>query len=416
MSERNPPNPSGWRNAAWMPAVLLITVQIAAGLRDLPQSSFFLIFLQEQLHLEKNVISSVVAGAQVTGMLTALLGGGISSRLGSKWVLVLGLALTGLNSLAFQVRSPWLAALLWFIGGAGGALIAVGGASYLTHIGARGSVGILAAFYALSMTAGGAIGNPLAGVLIERSGFGVFSLAAMAVSAAAVLLVILLMPALQNQAARSTSPHSFWSGVLATTQQKHVRMVLGLRCLPTIFYSMMLLLIPLAIYALTGNKVTVAAYGTTNLVIASAAQLLAGRAADHWGARRPTMVAYSGMIIAGAGLAVFRSTLWGLYVFGVLGIAAAWSLSTLMYVWVNDGIPKSDHPSVFGLLTAVWSLSMICGSVFGGWTGTALPWLPFLVGAALNAAALILLSAYYKSTRLNPVIAETVRGPDGSSK
>ena len=89
------------------------------------------VYLQE-LGLPPAAIGGVVAGAQLAGMAVALLGGWVAGMLGSKWVLVRGLALSGVASLAFQVRTPWLMAALWFIGGAGLALITVGGASYLT--------------------------------------------------------------------------------------------------------------------------------------------------------------------------------------------------------------------------------------------------------------------------------------------
>ena len=73
-------------------AVLLIFVQMATGMRDMPQMAFFLIYLQEKLGLAPEAISSIVAGAQIAGMVTGMLGGTIAARLGSKWVLVAGLA------------------------------------------------------------------------------------------------------------------------------------------------------------------------------------------------------------------------------------------------------------------------------------------------------------------------------------
>jgi MFS family permease len=148
-------------------------------------------------------------------------------------------------------------------------------------------------------------------------------------------------------------------------------------------------------YDLTGSKVAVAAYGTTTLIVASAAQFLAGRSADRWGARLPTRAAYSAVILCGVGLSASSGTVWGLFVFGVLGNAAAWSLSTLMYVWVNDGIPKPRHPATFGLLHAVWSLSMVSGSLLAGWSVSSFPGLPFLLVGLLNIGSLFLAPLYY---------------------
>jgi predicted MFS family arabinose efflux permease len=128
--------------------------------------------------------------------------------------------------------------------------------------------------------------------------------------------------------------------------------------------------------------------------------LAAGRAADRWGGRGPTLAAYGTIILSGVGLAVTAGTVWGLFLFGVLGVAAAWSLSTLMYVWVADGVAKPEHASSFGLLHAVWSISMIAGSLLGGWLVRSAAGLPFLVAALLNVGSIFLALAYYR--RLAP--------------
>ena len=380
----------------WFPLILLILIQLANGMRDIPQFAFFVIYLQDQLRLKPVEISSVVAGAQIVGMLTALLGGIVASRLGSKWVLAGGIALSGLSSLAFQVHSFWLVVPLWWLGGAGGALTAVAGASYLTKISGRKALGILAAFYALSVTAGGALGNPLAAILITKAGFSALSSAILILSAGQILLVSLWMPRIQGASVSVASLRAVWAGIRATTSQTNVRLVTGLRCLPTIYYGMLTVLIPLILYNLSGSKLTVAAFGTTNLILASLTQLAAGRAADRWGARAPSLAAYLVLIVSGIGLSLSAGTLWGIFVFGVLGNAAAWSLSTMMYVWVNDGVPKDQHPATFGLLHAVWSLSMVSGSVVGGWFVSSIPWLPFLLGAILNSGSLFLIFIYYR--------------------
>lgn len=394
-----PPARRPWTRPAWLPAALLIFLQFAGGLRDMPQLAFFVIYLREELQLAPVTISSVVAGAQVAGMFTALVGGAVALRVGSKWALVAGLALSGLGSLSFQIHALWAVALLWFFGGMGLALVSVGGASYLTRIGARGGLGLLAAFYAMSITVGGSLGNPLAGVLIERWGFAAFSWAAVSVSALTMIVIGLLMENYRAAPAGGASPGAFARVMLATARQANVRVLVGLRSLPTIFYGVLMVLVPLLLNELSGSKVLVAAYGTTNLVVASAAQLLAGRSADRWGARVPGLAAYGALIAAGLGLSLTAGTVWGLFGFGVLGIAAAWALATLQYVWVSDGVAKDDHPATFGLLHAVWSLSMITGSVLAGWFAAWLPGMPFLIAGLLNAGSLVLILAFYRRVR-----------------
>jgi MFS family permease len=255
---------------------------------------------------------------------------------------------------------------------------------------------MFAAFFVLSVTVGGAIGNLVAGVLIEARGFGAFGWVAMALSVATILVVLRFLAPLHDQVDEGTALRAFWSNALGISRRPQVRRLIGLRALPTIFYGMLSVLIPLLLNDLTGSKVLIAAYGTTTLIVASAAQLVAGRAADRWGARPPTLAGYAGLTLAGLGLSVTVGTVGGLFVFGVLGNAAAWALAALMYVWVADGVPKDDHPSTFGLLHAVWSLSMIVGSLFGGWFVQTAPGLPFLVAGLLNVGALFLSGAYYR--------------------
>jgi len=311
-------------------------------------------------------------------------------------MLVCGLILSGVSSLVFQVHAFWWVALLWLLAGAGGALVTVGGSSYLTRLSARGALGILSALYALSMTIGGAIGSPVAGLLIAQYGFGTFGWAAVILTAATVLIVITWMANLHGDATQPTSIHTLGGSIMPAFRQPMVRLLIGLRGLPTLFYGMLTVLMPLLINDLSGSKVMVAAYGTTTLVVASAAQLLAGKAADRWGARNPTLVAYATVVVAGLGLFFGARSVAGLFIFGVLGIAAAWSLSTLMYVWVADGVPREEHPATFGLLHAVWSLCMIGGSILGGWLVRLMPGLPFLVLGLVNIAPCFLAMLYYR--------------------
>lgn len=382
--------------ASWQPALLLIVGQLAAGMRDMSQFAFFLIYLQERLALAPMTISTVVAGAQVASMVTALLCGVVTARLGSKWVMVAGLLIAGLNSLVFQLHTFWAVALLWLVGGIGSALMNVGSSSYLTRLSGQGGLGILAALYALSMTIGGAIGNPLTAILIADYGFSTFGWAAVTLTLSATLVLARWMPNLPDDRAQSIVLRTFAGAFLTTLRQPKVRFLIGLRGLPTLFYGTLMLLVPLLINNLSGSKGMVAAYGTTTLVVASAAQLLAGRAADRWGALRPTLVAYSAIILAGIGLCFGVGHLLWLFLFGVIGIAAAWALSTLMYLWVADGLPRAEHPATFGLLHAVWSLSMIGGSVLGGWLVRLTPGLPFLLVGLLNSVACLLVIRYYR--------------------
>jgi MFS family permease len=380
----------------WFPALMLVLVQVANGAWYMPQLNFFPVYLQVNLGLGSLAVSAIVAGGLLGGMLFALLGGAVAARVTSKWTLVAGLLLAAAGTCAFLVRNPVLVAVLWFVGGAGLALITVGGGSYLTRVSARGSLGILAAFYVVSMTVGGVFGNLLSGVVVDTRGFAVFGLVEIAIIGATMLFASLLLPQLETRSREDGSGRLPIAGALPLLRLPTMRWLVGLRGLPTIFYGMLTVLVPLLLRSQSGSTMLVAFYGTTQLVVASLAQLVAGRSADRWGAARPTAVAYSFLILGGVGLAIFSQQPAGLFAFGVVAVASAWALSTLMFVWVSDGLPKSEHPAALGLLHAVWSLSMITGSLVGGWLARLGPGLPFLLGAALNAACPMLVLAYYR--------------------
>ena len=101
------------------PVTPLLFVQFCSGAWILTQMSFFPIYLEEQLGYAPLAIAIVIAIGQSSGLLAALLGGGLTDAWGSKRVLVLGLLASMIASLAFQTRLPLLVAALWGLAGEG---------------------------------------------------------------------------------------------------------------------------------------------------------------------------------------------------------------------------------------------------------------------------------------------------------
>lgn len=382
-----------WRPQADLRSVApLLLMQLISGAWMLPQGAFFPIYLEEQLHLTPFAIATIVAAAQAVGLVAALVGGGLTDALGSKRVLVLGLVGGAITSLVFQTQAPLVVAGLWCLGGAAGSLQTLGASSYLTRAVAPERLGLLSALFALSFTLGGAASNPAAGWMLDATGFGLFGLAGVIMLAVTALLVQVALPAQgADDAGAGMSPVT----VLALARRPIVQLLMGLRFLPTVFYGMVTVLAPLMLNELAGNKTTVAIYGTVSLVLASVAQLVAGRAADRYGHRWPTLIGYATLIVAALGLAIFSGELWGVFVFGVLGVAAAWALATLFFVLVSDGVPRPEHGRAFGLLHATWSIAMIGGALLGGALTRVTPGLPFLVAGLLNGFSIVLTLAFF---------------------
>ena len=78
---------------------------------------------------------------------------------------------------------------------------------------------------------------------------------------------------------------------------------------------------------------------------------------------------------------------WGLYVFGTLGIGAAWSLSTLLPGMVTIAAEPEIRGRVFGGLHMVWTIAMMLGTLLGGELLEVDLRLPFVIVGVLNVVA-----------------------------
>jgi MFS family permease len=398
----------GRGQGAWAAVIPLLALQFLSGIWYMPQLSFFPIYLQEKLGFAPVVIAMFVAAGQLAGMIAGLLGGALSDTRGSKWVLVLGLTFATVATFTFRASQPWLIALLWVIGGLAIGFHTTGGQSYLTRVADVRSLGLASALYALCLTMGGATGNPLAGRALDTRGFAVFGLMLLGLAVATLIGAVILLPSVTSERAKEKRVGSSggWDGSLALIRRTTVRMLVGIRFLPTIYYAMLGVLIPLLINNVAGNKSAVAAYASISLIVASTAQLIAGRSADRFGRRVPVLVGFSALILSALGLALFARNLWGLFVFGVMGNAAAWALAALMFVLVSDGVARPEHGRVFGLLHASWSIAMITGSLLGGALVRVGVGIPFLAGGLLNLGSIILVLHYLARLRNDSTASE----------
>jgi MFS family permease len=236
-------------------------------------------------------------------------------------------------------------------------------------------------------------------VLDSGGGFPAFGLMLLALALVTLMGAVLLLPAPPGRVNASRAADEGSAGSLALIRRTRVQMLVGIRFLPTIYYAMLGMLIPLLINRVAGNKSTVALYASASLIVASTAQLAAGRAADRFGRRGPALIGFGTLMLSALGLAAFADELWGLFAFGVLGNAAAWAIAALMFCFVSDGVVQAEHGRVFGLLHASWSAAMIAGSLLGGALLRVGVGLPFLVGGLLNGAAVFLVLAYLTQLR-----------------
>ena len=380
--------------ACHWPVVALLIVQLLSGIVLLPQRSFFPIYMEERLEYTMVSVSAFVALGQLLGMIASVVGGTLCDSMGRKWTLVLGLTGFIFGSLAYLIRVPWLVILLWSISGFGLGFHTLGGQSYLIDAAGPERLGVLSALYNWGFTIGGTLSSPGAGIVLDRRGFSAFGMVLLVLSLVATLGTMAFLPRLQNSGIRREL-----GGLRGYRDivRRPVVVILGLlRFLPTCYYGMATVLIPLLINRTARSKTAVAWYATLSLITASLAQVLVGRAADRWGRRGPTLVAFGVLVISAVGLAGSAAHLWSFYTFGVLEACAAWSLSTLTPCLVSDATAVEERGRVLGTLNLLWNVGMMAGALIGGALVEIAVGLPFFVAAWLNLGAIMLAAFFFR--------------------
>jgi len=385
------------------PITMLLIVQFLNGIVVAAKMNFFLIYITDELGFATVVAAGLVSLGQVAGIVASVLGGSLNDALGRKWTLVSGLGCFVIGGLAFFARTPWLIGVLWFVNGTAMTLGSLGGQGYLIAATSGASLGVVSALYHWGFTLGGALGSPVAGYVLDSGGYRSFGPLVVGLAAATFVLAILLMPRLGD---RQAQPHVPWTkilvGYLSVVRQPTVVRLGLLRFLPTCYYGMAVVLIPLLIYAETGTKSSVAAYAAANLVLATLSQLVAGRTADRIGPRAPMLIALGGVVVAALGLTLFAGELWGLYAFGILGGAAAWSLSTLMLVLVSGATSPDQQGRVLGALILLWNVAMIISAMIGGALVEVRAGLPFAIAVVLNLGAIAIAVSFFREESAAP--------------
>jgi MFS transporter, DHA1 family, inner membrane transport protein len=380
------------------PITMLLVVQLLNGMAVAAKMNFFLIYITDELGFATVVAAGLVSLGQVAGIIASVLGGSLNDALGRKWTLVAGLGCFVIGGLAFFARSPWIIGVLWFVNGTAMTLGSLGAQGYLIAATSGASLGVISALYHWGFTLGGALGSPVAGYVLDSGGYSSFAPLVAGLAAVTFVLAILLMPRLGNSQAQQHVPWTkTLAGYLSVVRQPTVIRLGLLRFLPTCYYGMAVVLIPLLIHAETGTKSSVAAYATANLILATLSQLVAGRTADRVGARIPMLAALGGVVVAALGLTLFAGELWGLYVFGILGGAAAWSLSTLMLVLVSGSTSPDQQGRVLGALILLWNVAMIISAMIGGALVEVSAGLPFAIAVVLNLGAIAIAVSFFRS-------------------
>jgi MFS family permease len=377
-------------------------LQLAGGVMLIPQRTFFPIYLQELGH-PAVLIATLATVRQIMGMVASLIGGTLSDVMGRKRTLLGGQLGFLLASLVYFTPATGWISVLWGVSGLFAGLHTLGGQSYLVDAARADALGTLSALYNWGYTVGGALGSPLAGYLLERWDYRAFGTAMAALALCTIAANLLALPRLPARAPQTGTGRRGWRSLFGYREiaaRRSVIVLTLLRFLPTFFWGMATVLVPLLLQGAAASKTTIAAYATISQVLAALAQMGTGRLADSSASsdalRRATLVVLSALVAGIFGIAALPDQLYGLLAFGTLTTAAAWSLSTLLPLWVARVTPSRERGRVLGWIHLWWNAAMVAGAMIGGALVERSQSLPFLIAGLLNLAAIGLAIAFFR--------------------
>jgi MFS family permease len=376
------------------PFTILLAVLFANGVLSAPARSLLPLYVEGYLQQPLLLASWLRAIEMIMGGLFALVGGALCDRLGRKPTLVLGLTGPAVAGVAYLTGSPLLLCLFWLYAGLAFGLQSTGSQTYLMGAVQAGRLGIGTALFFLGNTLGNSLGNIYAGRVVDRYGF--LTLAALVVAANSVITLVAAyaLPALPvDRTVRGVPLRRVFLGYGDLLRRREVQLLGIMRYLPTFYWGTATLLIPQLIFRLRAHSAAAALdYSAASLLVAAAVQLLTGRVLDRAGTRRPAAVAATAVTLCALGTAVWGHELWGLYVFGIAGAAAAWSLSTAMPPLINELAGPAEKGRLMALTHLLWSAGMLSGSVAGGAldaVGPSGPMLAFAIVGGLNLITVV---------------------------
>jgi MFS family permease len=373
---------------------MLLLLQLLGGMMLAPQRTFLPIYLKE-LGYSAIGISALAAARQAAGLVASLVGGSLSDRLGRKWTILAGEAGFLLGSLAFLASQQRWIAPLWAASGFGLGLHTLGGQSYLVDVAQSGSLGVWSALYNWGYTLGGALSSPIVGFLLDRGDYRVFGATCAGLALATMTANALALPQTRVPRIESAEARNPLFGYAGIATRSPVIVLALLRFLPTLYWGMALVLIPLLLDASGATKTAIALYATISQMIAALAQLATGRAADALGPEHPTIAVLAALVASILGIAAYPRQQLALLAFGTVSTAAAWSLSTLLPLWTARVTAPQERGRVLGWVHLWWNAAMIAGSMAAGpllkqWTS-----LPFVVAGTLNLGTIALALVFF---------------------
>ncbi|MDE0086913.1 MAG: MFS transporter [Candidatus Poribacteria bacterium] len=365
--------------------ISLCLIVFVIGLITGPVHLFFPVYAESVLG-ENPFFAGLLRAIPIgLGGITALIGGTLSDRFGRKPTLLIGVTGAVVIGGLFTTQIPlFIWGILCYEGIASGFKTA-GGQSYLISSVSPKQLGMATGLYFISSTVGSAVGNAIAGEIIDRINFRTFGTGAVLLSGLLFIGACLFLPRLKQNVGNSQQKRDgIWKSTLNIGKytnlwrRSEIKMLIGLRVFPTYYWGSVNLLMPILIFRIAGDKAT-GYYGAVSLLFAFACQLATGKICDAVGHRIPALVANVVVTILAFGLAFFHNSLVGLEIFGILGAGAAWALSTTIPRFINEFTNPDEKGHGVGITHLAWSTGFLLGYVASGFLINISVYVPFIV-------------------------------------
>ena len=253
----------------------------------------------------------------------------LSDRLGRKSTLILGMTGALVVGIVFISEQPLLIwGVLCYQGIASGFRTA-GGQSYLISAVDANQLGLAAAVYFMTYTFGGSVGSAIGGELIDRFSYGVVGGGTIFVMVLLILAALILLPRLPRGNDRRGSFTQMLVGYGKMLRRREIRLLLGMRFLPTYSWGTVSLLLPVLIARASSVRLA-GYYGASRDLFAACCQLISGRICDVVGAKSTALVATCLVALSVVLITLNTGSTTLLFVLGVFGAGAAWSVSITM--------------------------------------------------------------------------------------